>query len=357
MKRPTIPDLAQAAGVSVSTVNRVISGAGTVRQGTRERVLAAARRIGFYGLGAIEDKVSNTRTSHRLSILLHQQSRHFYRDFGNALKRAATNYPEGSVTLVIEHLEDLAPAYVAERLTSLAGESDSVALVGAQHPLIIDAIDTVLRSGVPVTGLIAPLSANGNVSYVGLDNWQVGRTAGWAFDKMVRTPGEIGILLGSHRYRNQDLNESGFRSYFREHNPAFTLLQPVSSYESAAVAEERVLELFDTHPDMCGLLISGGGITGALQAIRNSNHRDDFVSVGYELFDTTRAGLLDGTLTLAIAHPIDEFAKASIEVMINAREHGAAFGAQQITLGFDIYTSENIGRQPSSHPSEKHVSG
>ena len=34
--RPTIKDLAQEAGVSVSTVNRVINNAETVRQSTRE---------------------------------------------------------------------------------------------------------------------------------------------------------------------------------------------------------------------------------------------------------------------------------------------------------------------------------
>jgi LacI family transcriptional regulator len=31
-----------------------------------------------------------------------------------------------------------------------------------------------------------------------LDNWKVGRTAAWAFDKIIRTPGKIGILVGNH---------------------------------------------------------------------------------------------------------------------------------------------------------------
>ena len=35
------------------------------------------------------------------------------------------------------------------------------------------------------------------------------------------------------------MNESGFRSYFREHNQNFTLLEPKSTYESAAVAREN----------------------------------------------------------------------------------------------------------------------
>jgi LacI family transcriptional regulator len=46
MGRPTIYDLAQAAGVSVSTINRVIGG-GAVRHATMRRVRDAAETIGF----------------------------------------------------------------------------------------------------------------------------------------------------------------------------------------------------------------------------------------------------------------------------------------------------------------------
>lgn len=47
MTRPTIPDLAKAAGVSVATVNRVLAGAENVRLPTRLLVQEAAARIGF----------------------------------------------------------------------------------------------------------------------------------------------------------------------------------------------------------------------------------------------------------------------------------------------------------------------
>lgn len=53
-----------------------------------------------------------------------------------------------------------------------------------QHPVVADAIDTILEKGISVVSLIGPLSANGDISFVGLDNWKVGRTAAWAFHKM-----------------------------------------------------------------------------------------------------------------------------------------------------------------------------
>jgi len=342
MTRPTIKDLAEEAGVSVSTVNGVLADASSVRKPTRERVRHAAERIGFYGLGTIDHSIRESAGSHRIGILLQQGHRSFYRDLGQVLTKAAEEFQDGRVELVLEFLDDLSPNNVAERLVAIAQDCEAVALVAAEHPLVSEAIDTVLRDGKPVAGLVAPLSARGNVGYVGLDHWKVGRTAAWAFDRMCKTPGEIGILVGNHRYRNQDLNESGFRSYFREHNSGFTLLEPRSTYESAAAAREMTEELFRDHPNMCGLFISGGGITGALAALRDLSPGKDFVSVGYELIDVTRAALIDNVLTMAICHPMEALAREAIASLVRAKRTGPNKGALSATLNFEIYTSENV---------------
>lgn len=326
----------------MSTVNRVLNRPDSVRQPTRERVMAAAEAIGFYGLGTIQHAVRSGRETHRLGILLLQKSRRFYRNLGETLSREAARRDTEAVDLQLRYIEDLSPDRVAQHLTELGEICESIAVVAAQHPLVADAIDRVMSRGVPVTALIAPLTAKGNVSYVGLDAWKVGRTAAWAFDRIVREPGKIGILLGNHRYRNQEMNESGFRSYFREHNAAFTLLEPMATYESAAVGRELVESLLKDHPDLCGLFVSGGGITGALAALRNSARRSDFVAVGYELFDETRAALIDGTLTMVISHPMEVLARETISCLIKSKKIGIGGGAQRVALDFDIYTSENV---------------
>ncbi|MCF6317361.1 MAG: LacI family DNA-binding transcriptional regulator [Marinosulfonomonas sp.] len=342
MKRPTIPDLARAAGVSVSTANRVLNQVESVRKPTRERVLRAAEDIQFYGLGTIEHAVKSTQATRRLGVLLQRGVRTFYRNLGEAITEAAATYSGCEIDLTLEFLEDLSPEKVSAHMMSLGERCDTLAIVAPQHPLVADAIDTVLDIGVPVVSLIGPLTAQGNISFVGLDNWKVGRTAAWAFDKMVRDPGKVGILVGSHRLRNQEMNESGFRSYFREHNANFSLLEPLTTYESAAVAREHVENLLTDHPDLCGLYISGGGITGAISALRDMPKRDDFVAVGYELFDDTRAALIDGTLSMVISHPLERFARETVATMVKSTDVGRDAGARRVTFGFDIYTPESV---------------
>ena len=224
MGRPTIRDLAQAAEVSVSTVNRVIGGHGGVRDHTMRRVLSAAEAIGFYGAAAIRQRLAAPSKRYDFAVLLLQPDRSFYQAVGRALEQAAREIADAEVNLGIVFIDDLSPEYTAERMVKLGARSDGLAVVTAEHPRIDEAVATLASRGVPVFSLISPLSGWGAIGYVGLDGWKVGRTAGWAFDRFCATPGKIGILVGNHRYRCQLMNESGFRSYFRENRRGFLLL-------------------------------------------------------------------------------------------------------------------------------------
>ena len=169
-----------------------------------------------------------------------------------------------------------------------------------------------------------------------------GALSAWAIANICKAPGKLGILVGNHRYRCQEMNESGFRSYFREFAPGFSLLEPLSTYETSAVAQEMTEKLLREHPDLAGLYVAGGGITGAVEALRASGRANEIVTVGYELMDVTRAALLDGILTLVISHPLPLLADAAIAGMIRASGPSPDAGNQTTILPFEIFTRENI---------------
>lgn len=341
MRRPTIKDLAEAANLSVATVNRVLAGTEGVRTPTREAVLHAAERIEFYGLGTLQARVAASRPRYRFGFLLLQSHRQFYQNCASAIRDAAAAVGMADIEVCIEFLEDLSPKHTAARLLALAEQCDSICLTTAVHPLVIQAVETLQDRGMPIFAFISQLSATGQVHYVGLDNWKVGRTAAWAVDHICKQPGKIGILMGNPRYRNQEMNETGFRSYFREHATGFTLLEPLQTFESSAVAEEMTEKLLRENPDLVALYVAGGGISGTLNAIGNSPQAGKLVVIGYELMQITRTALLDGTMTLAISHPLQNLARSLIDGMLRAVTTPAAGNLTSI-LPFEIYTRENI---------------
>jgi LacI family transcriptional regulator len=340
--RPTINDLAQAAGVSVSTVNRVLAGGDNVRAPTVQLIKDAAERIGFYGLGAIRSQLSARRTKYKFGFLLLQPSRTFYRNLAAALTECAKTFEDCEIELAISFAEDLSPQTFSEKLLELGQSCNAVGVVAAVHPLVSQAVDTLRQKDVPVFALISQLSATGNVSYVGPDNWKAGRTAAWAIASMCKSPGKVGILVGNHRYRCQEMNESGFRSYFREFAPDFALLEPLSTFETSAVAEEMTEKLLKEHPDLKGLFVAGGGISGAMNALRASGRAQSIVTVCHQLMDNTRNGLLDGTLSIVLNDPLDRLAEETLSGMIRACTSPQDVSAQTSILPFEIYTRENI---------------
>lgn len=342
MRRPTIRNLAEAAGVSIATANRVLSGAENVRAQTREAVRAAAESIGFYGLGAIEARNAAARPKYRFGILLLQPHRPFYQLVARALQEAAAAMETVDIDLRIEHLEDLSPQNTADRALALAEECDALCVTTAVHPVVLQALEKIQTAGIPVFALISQVAATGQIHYVGLDNWKVGRTAAWAFDHICKSPGKIGLLMGNPRYRNQEMNETGFRSYFREHAREFTLLEPLSTFESSAIAQEMTERLLADHSDLAGLYVAGGGISGVLAALRGTGRAGTLTVVGYELMDNVKAALLDGTLTLSIAHPLARLATETMKGMMMAVEAKGENGSYTKIVPFDIYTRENV---------------
>lgn len=342
MARPTINDLADAAGVSVSTVNRVLTGSTNVRRPTMDLVRDAAERIGFYGLGTIQAQLAVKKTRLKFGFLLHQSTRTFYRNMGLALQAEARSSTLYEIEPVIVHADDLSPQYLASKLLELGETCQSVAVVAAVHPIISQAVDTLTQRNVPVVALISQLAATGSVSYVGPDNWKAGRMAAWAVANLSKAPGKVGILVGNHRYRCQEMNESGFRSYFREHAPEFTLLEPLSTFETSAVAEEMTEKLLTENPDIKGLFVAGGGISGAMNALRASGRAEKIITVAHQLMDNTRGGLLDGTITMVLNDPLDKLAKEALASMIRSCTHPEERGRSTTVLPFEIYTRENI---------------
>lgn len=341
MGRPTIADVAAAAGVSISTVDRVLNARSPVRRPTAERVLEAAEAIGFYASGVIRQRIGSDRPAFRFGFLLQQSGRPWYASIGETLAQAARDTGRARIDARIEYHDELAPEAVAAHMLELGGRVDALAVVAAAHPRVTDAIEQLHAAGVPVVALISELSAPCGVGYVGLDNWKVGRTSAWAFHHLCREPGAIATLVGSHRYRSQEQNEMGFRSYFREKAPRFRLLEPMISFEDRATAAELTREAIRREPNLAGLYISGGGITGVLDALRETGRADSLVAIGYEMMDATRAAMLDGTLDLVLSHPLPQLAASTVAAMVDGKLDPSR-APPRIVLPFDIYTPENL---------------
>jgi LacI family transcriptional regulator len=90
------------------------------------------------------------------------------------------------------------------------------------------------------------------------------------------------------------------------------------------------------HRDLKGLFVAGGGISGAMYAMRASGKATNVITVAHQLMDNTRTGLLDGALSMVLNDPLDRLAQETFTIIRRACVHPEERGRLTTVLPFEI---------------------
>lgn len=327
--RPTMADVAREAGVSLSTVDRVLNLRADVRADTAQRIAGAAARLGFHAKGVIEQRLLLDRPTVRLGFLLHKSAVAFYQGLAQALADAATKVTRARVRVVIAYLDDLDSNAVAQRILALRDQVDGLGIVAADHPVVREAVARLGQSGVPVVALISELSNAAGAAYVGVDNRLMGRSAGWFTTRLALRPGPVAVMVSTQRFQCQELREFSFRSYVADHSPDWELLASRLTLEDDEYAYGNTQDLLAGEPDLMALYVAGGGIAGVLRALQELHGQGQRlpVVVCHELTALTRAALKSGVVQAVLSHPVVPLAEQAMAALVQAAMAGGVTGA------------------------------
>ncbi len=342
MKRATIADLSREAGVSVATVDRVLNGRIKVREETARKVHDAARRIGYHGANAIHSRILADLPEMHFGIILQKGGHAFYRSFAAEIEEALRTHDDHRLRCTIKFVESTRPSELAQLLGSMAGKVQAIAATGLNHHECTRAVDDLRLRGIPTFSLLSDFAQGVRESYVGLNNLKVGRAVGWLMSHMVRRPGKIAAFIGGYRYHGHELRETGLRSSLREYAPNLELLGAQLNLEDRQVTYETTHALLEQHPDLAGIYCVGGGMEGAIDALRESGRSRDVMLAVNEMTDELRQALQDGTVRILIATPLRQLCGELIPLMVNTLEKGMADTPGQRFLPFEIWTPESL---------------
>jgi LacI family transcriptional regulator len=132
-------------------------------------------------------------------------------------------------------------------------------------------------------------------------------------------PGKLAVFVGGNRWHGHDLREVGFRAYTRENAPAFTVLDTLVNLETRQLTYEATLDLLTRHPDLRGIYVAGGGMEGAIAALRETRAPGEVALVVNEVTAESRAALLDGYLRMIISTPLAELCDDVVALMVKAQ--------------------------------------
>jgi LacI family transcriptional regulator len=174
MARATIEDVAEKAGVSVATVDRVLNGRAQVRPQNAKRVEAAIRALNYFP-DRLAARLAKGR-EYRFCFVLPKGDNLFMRGLEQEITNHADHLQAERVTADILYTDVFNPQSLAEALHGLNGY-DGVAVVALDHPKVREAIADMAERGIAVVTLVSDVPASARAHFVGIDNSAAGRTA------------------------------------------------------------------------------------------------------------------------------------------------------------------------------------
>ncbi|HVG47656.1 MAG TPA: LacI family DNA-binding transcriptional regulator [Rubellimicrobium sp.] len=341
-RRPTIRDVAQAAGLSQATVDRVLNGREQVREETARRVYEAARRIGYHAAPLIAQRLQAEVPTLRMGIVLHKEKQAFYQAFAAEIEAAARRAVGLRVRPIIEFAASQSPADFASLMLGMRGRADAVAASAVTHPEVTDAVATLKEAGLPTFALLNDFAPGVRQNYLGLNNLKVGRIAASVIGMAAHKPGKVAVFVGGYRWHGHELREAGFRSWFREYAPQFQLLDTLVNLETRQLTYEATLDLLARHRELRGIYVAGGGMEGAIAALREVRKPHEVCLVVNEVTPQSRGALVDGFATMVISTPLGQLCDDLVRLMADTLKSGPSDVAGQHFLRPELVLPESI---------------
>ena len=334
-------DLAREAGVGVATVDRVLNGRSKVREETARKVAEAAHRIGYHAKGLIENRLSVEIPEMHFGFVLHKQKQAFYQNFAREIERAVSARRDIRGRATIRFSPGQNPEDFAGLMLELGAKVDAIASSAVNHHNVSSAVEKLKADGVQSFALLNDFGQGLRENYLGLNNLKVGRIAASMISMTARRAGKIAVFVGGNRWHGHALRETGFRSFFRESAPEFAVLDTLVNLETRQVTYEATLDLLHRHPDLAGIYVAGGGMEGAIAALREARNPGKVKLVVNELISDSRDGLSDQYVTMVIATPLAELCTALVDYMVKTVSNGPSDAPGQHFLEPRLYIPES----------------
>jgi LacI family transcriptional regulator len=340
--RPTIADVAGAAGVSVATVDRVMNAREKVREDTARRVYEAAQKIGYHAAPLIGQRLHADVPEMRFGFVMHKEKQAFWQAFSAEIEHAVRNAPNIRGRAVIEFAVSQSPTDFARLMLGMEGRVDAVAASAVTHHEITDVVSQLKAKGIPTFALLNDYAQGVRQTYVGLNNLKVGRIAASIIAMASHRPGKLGVFVGGYRWHGHELRETGFRSYFREFAPQFTVLDTLVNLETRQLTYEATLDLLQRHPDLRGIYCAGGGMEGAIAALREARQPGEVALVVNEITPESRSALTDRYVTMVIATPLAALCRELMGLMSEAVLRGVSDATGQHFMAPNLILPESV---------------
>lgn len=315
--KPTIKAIAEAAGVSIGTVDRVIHNRGEVARPTRDKILRIAEEMGYNS-----SSTGSARSPYRIVAVMPRPDSentfwNLHRD-GILQQASLTDDYQVEVTILDFNMRN-ENEFKEKARAAIDLNPDGIIFAPVfQTESIEFSIDLDMRK-IPYIYIDTVVNGTNPISYIGEDAFQSGRVAASVIDFGIAPDKDILMLniaknIGSMPHlaaRNQ-----GFLSYFMDggRNTGLKIAVDISSTDFDTI-DSRIQHVLK-HNDVGAIWVSNSKSYIIAQYLERVD-RKDIVLVGYDVYEKNIEYLRRNRINFLIAQRPAEQGRQALRAMVS----------------------------------------
>jgi LacI family transcriptional regulator len=338
----TITKIAETAGVSTATVDRVLNNRPGVNPVTVRKVRDAMTALG--GGAPIRGRPRST-SSYRFAIVLPAARLGFFDLVDRVVAQAAGEFRHQHITEVTHRLPVTDANVFAAELAKLS-DLDGVALLAPDVPAVKLAINELVRAGVHVVTLFSDVPGSLRETAIGADNRAAGRTAGLLLGRSLPRNGSAlcAVLSPATRYAAEIDRRIGFQQVLEERFPharPWRLFEVPESEDEAYEYARQALAPAALEGRLEGLYNVGPCSFGVARALVEHGYGQEMIFIAHDLLEVHRSMLLSGTLSYVL-HQDVQYAVTAAGRVLRALCDGVRGALAISNPRVEILTAENL---------------
>jgi LacI family transcriptional regulator len=336
-----IRDIAVQAGLSETTVDRVLNGRGGVSVRAQRQVEQAIRDL--------DRQQSQIRLGGRTFVidLVMQAPARFSAAVRVALEAELAGLRPAVIRARFDLTETASPLELVSALDRLRRRgSHGVVLKAPDVPEVVEAVDRLVSAGIPVITLVTDLPGSQRLAYVGIDNRAAGATAAYLVSQWLgSSSGHVLVTLSRGSFRGEEEREMGFRSALRRIAPDRALVEVNETDGLDSTMHGLATAALEGDPAISAVYSIGGGNRATVEAFARLE-RECRVFVAHDLDADNVQLLRDGSVSVVLHHDLGQDMRRACQAIMQA--HRVLLGApHSLPSNIQVVTPYNLpGRLP-----------
>lgn len=303
-KRPTIQMIAERAGVSRGTVDRVLNNRSYVKEDVRDRVLKAIVEVGYMSPREVHKQTlaDEAFAPLKLGVLLPSWPDYSLPAILGGVEGAQKELNSYNVKILVERCQSDDPDEVNTRLDDLLSRGvQGIAICAVNDILVESKVTAMVEQGIPVITFNSDLPNSKRISFVGQDYVKSGRIAAELVAKFVPRDGFVLAACGNQEFDGHRKRLSGFLERMRELGFPDSQIRIIETYNDYHVTYRKVSETLAEAPDLAAIYMANNSVAGCAKALETAGKKGKVRLVVHDLSESTRQLLESGHIDFTIS--------------------------------------------------------